>query len=133
MEKKLVHQVPPAYPREAMRQQLKGTVRMQIVVDGEGNVIDTQALSGSSVLAGAAADALRTWRYQPTLRNQQPVEVLTEVEFRFNYQRQRQHKPHETGEVQIGPRSIPHRLRHSPATRLFSFSQGRRWRRDDAG
>jgi protein TonB len=34
-------------------------------------------------LAAAALDAVRQWRYQPTLLNGQPVEVVTAIDIRF--------------------------------------------------
>jgi protein TonB len=43
-------------------------------------VINTTVHPG---LAQAALDAVRQWRYQPTLLNGQPVEVVTNIEVTF--------------------------------------------------
>jgi protein TonB len=40
-------------------------------------------LNGHPLLARAALDAVQSWRYQPTLLNGEPVEVLTEITVRF--------------------------------------------------
>ena len=42
------------------------------------------AVSGPALLIRAAMDAVKQWRYQPTLLNQVPVEVDTTIEVVFN-------------------------------------------------
>jgi protein TonB len=83
MGEKLVHKVNPAYPKQAKKQHLEGKVRMEILVDRDGKVIETKVLSGNPLLAMAATEALPKWRYKPTLLNGQPVQVLTEVDINF--------------------------------------------------
>jgi protein TonB len=41
-------------------------------------------VSGHPMLVNAALDAVRTWRYQPTLINSEPVDVLTEIDVNFS-------------------------------------------------
>lgn len=102
MQAKLTHQVSPQYPEEAKQEQLKGTVRAQIVIDCDGKVVEEKVLRGNSVFATAATEALREWRYQPTLVDKVPVQVQTEVELKFEFHRQAKEHPHVKGDVQTG-------------------------------
>ena len=81
---KLVQKVGPKYPKEAKKKKLEGKVRLRIVVDRDGSVIKTETLSGHHILAKAATEAVRQWRYQTTLLNGQPVQVESEVELHFH-------------------------------------------------
>jgi TonB family protein len=84
MQRLLVHQVQPVYPEEARRENLQGVIALDIVVAPDGAVVSTRALNGPDVLAQAATDALRWWKFQPYLVNGKPVTVETTmaVEFR---------------------------------------------------
>ncbi len=84
MQKLLVHQVQPVYPEEARRENLQGVIALNIVVATDGSVVSTQALNGPDVLAQAAMDALRWWKFQPYRVNGRAVTVETTmaVEFR---------------------------------------------------
>lgn len=75
MQSKLVKQVAPKYPKEAKKKRIEGTVRLQIVLDHYGQVIETNLVSGDLLLANAAIEAIREWRYKPTLLNGKPIEV----------------------------------------------------------
>jgi protein TonB len=57
---------------------------MEVVIDKDGKVQDVKAITGHPLLVKAAVEAVSRWRYQPTLLQGQPVEVLTEVEQRFS-------------------------------------------------
>jgi protein TonB len=59
---------------------IQGTVVLQAMLGTDGSVQDLKVISGHPLLVGAALDAVRTWRYQPTLLNSEPVEVLTEID-----------------------------------------------------
>jgi len=56
---------------------------MEAVISKDGTIQDLKALSGHPLLMRAAMDAVARWRYQPTLLNGEPVEVVTEVEVKF--------------------------------------------------
>lgn len=73
----------PAYPAEAMRQKVDGTVILEIVVDCTGAVSDARVLRGVPMLNDVARDAVRQWRYRPTLLNGAPVPVIMTVSVRF--------------------------------------------------
>ena len=56
----------PSYPDLARKMSLKGTVRIEVVVAPNGTVKQTRIVGGHPVLADAAQDAARKWRFEPT-------------------------------------------------------------------
>ena len=76
---KLINQVRPLYPPLAKQARIQGTVQLQAIIAKDGTVIQLEVLSGHPLLVQAALDAVRQWRYQPTLLNGEPVEVVTTV------------------------------------------------------
>jgi TonB family protein len=83
MEKLLVHRVEPAYPAAARQANLEGTIALDIVVGRDGSVVSMHALNGPDVLARAAMDALRWWKFQPYRVNGEPTAVETTVAVEF--------------------------------------------------
>jgi protein TonB len=81
---KLLFGPKPQYPALAKASRTQGTVKLEAVIAADGAVRDVRVLAGSPLLARAAADAVRQWRYQPTLLNGVAVEVLTEIDVIFN-------------------------------------------------
>ena len=79
-----VFQPRPVYPRLAIMAHVQGTVVLQAILGKDGTVQDLKVLSGPPLLISAAVDAVRTWRYQPTLLNSEPVDVLTEIDVKFS-------------------------------------------------
>jgi protein TonB len=73
----------PVYPPLATMARIQGTVVLQAIIAKDGTIQDLKVLSGHPLLVRAALDAVRTWRYQPTLLNTEPVEVLTEIDVVF--------------------------------------------------
>jgi TonB family protein len=84
MQKLLVHRVEPVYPAEARKQRLQGVVALDIVVGRDGSVVSMRALNGPDLLAQAAMDALRWWKFEPYRLNGEPavVETTLAVEFK---------------------------------------------------
>jgi protein TonB len=82
-EANLVHDVAPQYPPEAGRKRIQGTVVLMAVIDKDGTVRDVQVVSGLPVLAQAAIDAVKQWRYRPYLLNGTPVEVASHITINF--------------------------------------------------
>jgi TonB family protein len=78
---KLVKMVRPAYPESARARGVEGTVLLQAVISVEGMLLNANVLNTAvdGELAQSALDAVRQWRYSPTLLNGQPVEVVTTV------------------------------------------------------
>ena len=83
MEKLLVHRVEPAYPAEARKADLQGVIALDIVVGRDGSVLAMHALNGPDVLARAAMDALRWWKFEPYRLNGEPAVVETTVAVEF--------------------------------------------------
>lgn len=76
----------PRYPREAQRSGESGTVLLRVHVgsDGEPDAVDLVQGSGSRSLDRAAADAVRRWRFEPAIRNGQPVDGTVQVPITFD-------------------------------------------------
>jgi TonB family protein len=83
MQKLLVHRVDPVYPAEARKEKLEGIIALDIVVGQDGSVVSTKALNGPDILATAATDALRWWKFEPYRVNGEPVTVETTVAVEF--------------------------------------------------
>ena len=82
----LVHRVAPQYPAQAKEARLQGTVVLQAVIGKDGSVHSVRALKGNPVLAQAAMDAVKQWRYRPYALNGEPVEADTEISVTFSPQ-----------------------------------------------
>jgi TonB family protein len=83
MEKLLVHRVEPTYPAEARKANLQGIIALDIVVGRDGSVVSMHALNGPDILARAAMDALRWWKFEPYRVNGEPAVVETTVAVEF--------------------------------------------------
>lgn len=83
MEKLLVHRVAPKYPAEARKTNLQGIIALDIVVGSDGSVVSMRPLNGPDVLAHAAMDALRWWKFDPYRINGEPAAVETTVAVEF--------------------------------------------------
>jgi TonB family protein len=83
MEKLLVHKVEPTYPAEARKANLQGIIALDIVVGRDGSVVSMRPLNGPDVLARAATDALRWWKFEPYRVNGEPTVVETTVAVEF--------------------------------------------------
>ena len=80
---KLLQKVEPIYPPLALQARIQGTVRFNIVITPEGTVGQLNLVSGHPLLIHAATDAVRRYRYQPTLINWEPVYVQAQVDIDF--------------------------------------------------
>ncbi len=83
---KLIRQVKPVYPALAKQARIQGVVRLEAIISKEGLIQDLRVASGHPLLAPAAVEAVKQWRYQPTLLNNEPVEVITQIEVHFTLQ-----------------------------------------------
>jgi protein TonB len=81
---KLINRVQPTYPPLARQARIQGTVRLHAIIAKDGTVQQLEVLSGHPLLVQAALDAVRQWRYQPTLLNGEPVEVDTTIDVIFS-------------------------------------------------
>ena len=83
VEANLIHDVTPTYPPEAGRARIQGTVVLVAVIGKDGSVEDVRIESGLPILAQAAMDAVKQWRYRPYLLNGEPVEVDSRITINF--------------------------------------------------
>ena len=79
----LVRKVNPTYPPLARQARIQGTVILRAVISKDGSIENLQLVSGHPMLAPAAIEAVRQWKYKPYLLNGEPVEVDTEVQVNF--------------------------------------------------
>jgi len=79
----LIKRVQPRYPSAALAVHAEGAVQIEATVNKEGNVTNLKVLSGSAVLASAAVEAVRQWRYKPYYLNGEPVEIQTQITVNF--------------------------------------------------
>ena len=75
--------VPPRYPTHAQLAHIEGVVVLDAVIDATGQVTDVQVTRSTRALDQAAIDAVRQWRFTPTLLNGEPVPILLTVTVRF--------------------------------------------------
>lgn len=80
----VVHRVHPVYPKQARGKKLQGSVVLQAIVDRQGKVNSLQLVSGDPILAQAAADAVKQWRYKPYSHNGEPSFFQTRVTVDFH-------------------------------------------------
>jgi protein TonB len=79
----LVRRIQPNYPPLARQARIQGTVVLHAVISKEGAIENLTLVSGHPMLAPAAIDAVKQWKYKPYLLNGEPVEVDTEVQVNF--------------------------------------------------
>lgn len=80
---KLIWRVQPIYPPIAIQARIQGNVVLHAIISKGGGVSELQVLSGHPLLVNAALEAVRQWRYSPTLLSGQPVEVETTITVTF--------------------------------------------------
>jgi TonB family protein len=80
---KLISQPAPVYPPLAKQARISGVVHLQVIIAKDGTVKDITLLSGHPLLVPPSFEAVKNWRYQTTLLNGDPVEVLTQVDVNY--------------------------------------------------
>ncbi|MBI3645551.1 MAG: TonB family protein [Acidobacteriales bacterium] len=83
-ESRLRHRIEPQYPAEALAAHRTGEVVLEVLVGEDGAVASMREVSGDPLLAAAAADAVRTWRYEPYRVQGRPAEFQTDVTLKFS-------------------------------------------------
>lgn len=76
----------PVYPEIARQAKREGTVVMEAVLDASGRVTQLRVIQSVPLLDQAALDAVRQWRYTPTMLGGNPVSVLMTITIRFTLQ-----------------------------------------------
>lgn len=71
----VVDGVQPKYPEEALKDRITGYIVLHVVLEKDGTVRQIEVVSGHPMFAQAAIDAVKQWKYQPTLSNGEPIEA----------------------------------------------------------
>ena len=79
----LIKRVQPKYPPNALAMRLQGAVQLEATINKEGNIVNLKVLKGDVVLARAAMDAVRQWRYKPYYLDRVPVDIQTQITVNF--------------------------------------------------
>ncbi len=79
----VLKRVPPDYPAQARQLRVEGSVQLEATIAKDGNVKDVRVLSGHPILARAAVDAVKQWKYKPYMLNGMPVEIDTQISVNF--------------------------------------------------
>lgn len=79
----IIKKIPPEYPPAARNTNLQGPVELRVLVDTGGDIILLKVAKGDDLLAQAAVDAVRQWRFKPYVLNGEPIEMETTVTIHF--------------------------------------------------
>ena len=79
-----IHHVAPTYPDIARSARVSGVVILEALIAEDGSVRDIKVLRSVPLLDASASEAVRQWRFTPTLLNGVPVQVIMTVTITFN-------------------------------------------------
>jgi periplasmic protein TonB len=79
----LIKKIQPAYPPLARQARIQGAVLLQAEISKEGTIENLRLISGHPMLAPAAIEAVKQWKYKPYILNGEPVEVETQITVNF--------------------------------------------------
>ena len=80
----LIKKIQPAYPPLARQARIQGQVMLQAEISKDGTIQNLRLISGHPMLAPAAIEAVKQWRYKPYYLNGEPVEVETQITVIFS-------------------------------------------------
>jgi TonB family protein len=80
---KIISQSQPIYGPVARQAHIEGTVVLHAIIGKDGTVSELEVVSGNPLLVQAALEAVKQWRYKPTLFLDKPVEVDTTISVPF--------------------------------------------------
>jgi periplasmic protein TonB len=79
----LIKRIQPAYPPLARQARIQGTVLLQAEISKTGDIQNLRLISGHPMLAPAAIEAVKQWKYRPYILNGEPVDVETQITVNF--------------------------------------------------
>jgi periplasmic protein TonB len=82
-EANLLHKVQPVYPALARQGRIQGAVELRAIISKTGAIENLTVVRGHPMLAPAAVEAVKQWRYRPYLLNGEPIEVETDITVNF--------------------------------------------------
>jgi protein TonB len=80
----VLRRVQPNYPPLARQARIQGDVVLQAEISKDGAIENLRVISGHPMLAPAAIDAVKQWRYKPYFLNGEPVAVETQITVKFS-------------------------------------------------
>ncbi len=83
MEGLVLKRVQPRYPTQALQMRIQGPVQLQATITKNGDIANLKVVSGDSVLARAAQEAVRQWKYKPYYLDGEPVQIETQILVNF--------------------------------------------------
>ena len=83
VEPTLIHKIAPGYPMQARTERISGKVVLSATIGADGSVGEITVVSGSPILAEAAKQAVRQWRYHPATLNGTPIVIQKQILFLF--------------------------------------------------
>ena len=81
---RIIHRVEPKYPEAAKAQHIQGPVVLDAQVLGDGTVGNVAIVQGDPLLAEAAAEAVKQWKYQPFVVDGRPVARQERITVNFS-------------------------------------------------
>jgi protein TonB len=82
-EGNIIYRMQPLYPPLARQARVQGVVELRAIISKAGTIENLVVVRGHPMLATAAIEAVRQWRYRPYLLNNEPIEVETEITVNF--------------------------------------------------
>ncbi len=79
----LIQRARPVYPISDEKDPLQGQVVIRITTSETGDVQSTEVVSGNPLLAAAAVNALKQWKFKPFIRSGKPVKASMNIPFNF--------------------------------------------------
>jgi protein TonB len=79
----VTHTVRPGYPLLARQMKIQGSVILRALISKEGTIQDLHVLSGPTILASAAQDAVRQWHFKPHYQGDEAVETQAKITVNF--------------------------------------------------
>ncbi len=83
VEPNLIRSVQPVYPTIALNEHVEGAVTVHARIEADGSMSGVRALNGPGLLASAAVNAVRQWKYKPEMLDGRPVasDITVTVQF----------------------------------------------------
>jgi periplasmic protein TonB len=83
LEKYIVEKSLPEYPEAARKKKVQGLVRLHVILTTSGEIQSLDVIDGDPLLAQAALDGVRRWKFKPYLLNSEPAEVDSQITVEF--------------------------------------------------
>jgi TonB family protein len=80
---RLAEAIPPSYPPLAQHMNVQGSVVLQALIAADGSIQNLHVMSGPAILASAAQQAVREWRFKPVYQNGMAVETKATITVNF--------------------------------------------------